>query len=352
MGKKSIIFNKYIRKAEFLVIVAAAFAIYFFLNDETENKPVQTENEYSAERKKEPENHPETIEAVSVYFDEEIFGIVMKMIKNAEKSVYAATYTYAENEITELLEIKNRNGIKVKVAAGRNKDKSQPAYDFTVVKMPGGIYHPKFFVFDSRDVMILSANISSETSAFNNAVLFRNAPEAAKILESEIDDVFEGKILKRCENGCLTEIGKIFFNPGKGCVNVRNEFLTAKNSIKAGIYTVTNKNPVVTGLKKAIGKGVKTSIIVDNWRGEDGKIVNKKAFSYLESLGADLKYDEKSMENRRIFHHKFAVIDGMTAVFGSMNWTSSACYRNREIIVISKNPEITASFAGYIDSFR
>ena len=200
-------------------------------------------------------------------------------------------------------------------------------------------------------MLILSANISSSIDASNNAVLFRNAPEAAAVLKSEIDDVFAGIIGKRCAEGCKTEIGTIIFNPGKGCVKVRDEFLAAEKSVKGAVYTVTQKNPIITGLKKAVKRGIGVQLIIDNWRGDDGKIVNKKAANYLESIGVKLKYDEPESTDNRLFHHKFAEIDEKTAVFGSMNWTASACYRNREIVVISKDPTVASSFAGYFDKF-
>ncbi|HOB72342.1 MAG TPA: phospholipase D family protein, partial [bacterium] len=212
--------------------------------------------------------------------------------------------------------------------------------------------HPKFMVFDSKDVIISSSNISSERSASNSAVLFRDVPVAASVLESEIDAVFSNKFERRCETGCETETGTIIFNPGKGCVLIKNEFLKAEKSIKAGVYTVTSKNPVITGLKTAIKKGVDAKLIFDNWKGDDGKIVNKKAFNYLSSKGAGVKFDEPEQKNESLFHHKFAVIDGVTTVFGSMNWTSSGCYRNREIIVINKDPHIAQKFEKYFDSLN
>jgi len=35
-----------------------------------------------------------------------------------------------------------------------------------------------------------------------------------------------------------------------------------------------------------------------------------------------------------------------------MNWTSSGCYRNREIIVINKDPHIAQKFEKYFDSLN
>ena len=352
MGEKSLNKGKYLRKVEFLIIVLISFSLYFLLKKEEPQKEAEAESPKPVpEVAAEPETTPEKEENVAVYFDREVINIVKKMINGASATIDAATYTYSKNEVTELLEKRHSEGVKVRLAAGKNKDKTRPAHDFTLVKMKNGIYHPKFFVFDDKDVLILSANISSSADAANNAVLFRNVPEAAAILKAEIDDVFAGKIEKRCENGCVTEIGTIFFNPGKGCVSINNEFLKAKKSIKAAVYTVTQKNPVLTGLKNAVKNGIDTELILDNWRGEDGKTVNKKAANYLESIGVKLKYDEPEKSDEHLFHHKFAEIDGLTAVFGSMNWTASGCYRNREIIVISKEASIAASFSDYFDKY-
>jgi phosphatidylserine/phosphatidylglycerophosphate/cardiolipin synthase-like enzyme len=351
LGKKLLSKGKYLRKIEFLIIVLISFSLYFMLKEEPrkESAPKITEPE-TVPAQAEPEK-PEIEEKAAVYFDRDVQPIVEKMIKSAEKTIDAATYTYSKNEVTELLEKRAEEGVKVRLAAGKNKDKTLPSFDFSLAKTDKGIYHPKFFVFDDRDVLILSANISSSTYASNNAVLFKNVPEAAAILKAEIDDVFAGKIEKRCADGCITEIGTIIFNPGKGCVKVRDEFLAAEKSIKGAVYTVTQKNPLITGLKKAVKSGIQTQLIIDNWRGDDGKIVNKKAAAYLESIGVNLKYDEQESTDNRLFHHKFAEIDGITAIFGSMNWTASACYRNREIIVISKDQTLAASFAGYFDKF-
>ncbi len=351
MGKKPLNKGKYLRKAEFLIIVLISFSLYFLLKETPQKEEVpKIQEPETVPAQIEPEK-PEIEEKVSVYFDREVQVVVEKMIKSARKTIDAATYTYSRNEITELLEKRASEGVKVRLAAGKNKDKTLPAFDFSLAKTDKGIYHPKFFVFDDKDVLILSANISSSIDASNNAVLFRNAPGAAAILKSEIDDVFAGIVGKRCTDGCATEIGTVIFNPGKGCVKVRDEFLAAKKSVKGAVYTVTQKNPLITGLKKAVKRGVNVQLIIDNWRGDDGKIVNKKASNYLESIGVKLKYDEPENTDSHLFHHKFAEIDGETAVIGSMNWTTSACYRNREIIVITKNPAVATSFEKYFDKF-
>lgn len=347
MGKKPLISSKILLKIETVLIIAVSF---FLLNTFGKKESV---TERSGESAPQVVEKTEILpEKTSVYFDEEIYEIEKKMVMNAQKSIKIATYTYSKSPLTDLLEKRKSEGIDVKVVSGKNRDGHVPQFDMVVNTQKNGIYHPKFMVFDSIDVIISSSNISSEKSASNSAVLFRDVPVAASVLESEINAVFSNNFERRCETGCETEIGTIIFNPGKGCVLIKNEFLKAEKSIKAGVYTVTSKNPVITGLKTAIKKGVDTKLIFDNWKGDDGRIVNKKAFNYLSAKGANLKYDETEQKNESLFHHKFAVIDGVTTVFGSMNWTSSGCYRNREIIVINKDPQIAQKFEKYFDSLN
>jgi phosphatidylserine/phosphatidylglycerophosphate/cardiolipin synthase-like enzyme len=347
LGKKPLIPAKLLIKLETVLIIAVSF---FLLNTFGKKETITQNSEEPVPQL--VEKNEELPEKTAVYFDEEIYEIEKKMVMSAKKSIKIATYTYSKSPLIDLLEKRKNEGIDVKVVSGKNRDGHVPQFDMVVNTQKNGIYHPKFMVFDSKDVLVSSSNISSERSASNSAVLFRDVPVAAGVLESEIDTVFFNKFERRCETGCETEIGTMIFNPGKGCVTIKNEFLKAEKSIKAGVYTITSKNPVITGLKTAIKKGVDAKLIFDNWKGDDGKIVNKKAFSYLSSKGANIKFDEPEHKNDSLFHHKFAVIDGVTTVFGSMNWTSSGCYRNREIIVINKDPEIAQKFEKYFDALN
>ncbi|MGI6395351.1 MAG: phospholipase D-like domain-containing protein [bacterium] len=347
MDKKPLIPLKFLLKLETALIIAISFfLLHTFGKKEQDAESVEEKSSESFEA-------AEVSEVKNgVFFDSEIFKVTKKLIQNSKESVVIATYTYSKSPLTEILEQKQKEGVKVKVLAGKNRDGHVPRFDFFENKQKNGIYHPKFMVFDSKGVLISSSNISSEKSASNSAVFFENAPAAAKILEEEVEDSFAQNFQRRCETGCETEIGTIIFNPGKGCILAKNEFSKAEKSIKGGIYTFTSKNPVVTGLKNALKKNIYVSIVVDNWRGNDGKIVNKRALNYLSSKGATLRFDEPEQKNETLFHHKFAVIDSKTTLFGSMNWTASGCYKNREIVVINRDPQIAKQFENYFDSFN
>ena len=351
MGKNSVKSKRYIQKIEVAAIALLAFLIYFSLNDDASEGL-----SFTAAPEKAPFLDPgaEPLERGAgflVFFDDEIEKAASRLAAEAETSIKIATYTYAKSGFTQLLERRAKENLKVRVVAGRNRDNSSPIFDFFVVPMKSGIYHPKFMVFDSKDVLISSANISSDPNARNNAVLFFDVPEAAAILEAEIDDQFDGRNERRCGDGCESEIGTIYFNPGHGCAAVRDLLLGVTERIYGGIYTMTLKNPMVTGLKKAAKRNVDISIVVDNWRGREGNAVNSKAFDFLRSIGVNIFFDEPGGADEQVFHHKSAVIDGRTTVLGSMNWTASGCYKNRELIVINRDAGIAEGFEKYFKNF-
>ena len=334
---------KILKRLEYLVLFAIPLIIYLFYFEEDTGaykKELSVQKAY------------EKIDAWQgdrvVVFDGKVFPLMEKVISEADKSVSISTYTISQNRLMKLLEEKGRRGLKINIAYGKSKDGYIPTFSQGPVKKKYGIFHSKFIVTDSENILITSANFGSDSKAVNNAVFFRNVPEVARILENEVEDASKDNFPKRCPEGCDTEIGRVFFTPGKACVNIKKELLEAERSIDVAVYTVTTRNPVVTGLKNVLkNKKADVRLVVDNWRGDGNRIVNRKAVNYFRSLGAQVKYDNTVLNKDPLFHHKFAVVDNETTVFGSLNWTSSGCYRNREIVVISKDEKIVDKFSEY-----
>jgi len=339
LGKKPLDPAKFFRKAEYILLITIPFFLYFFYH---ENNRQNDTSEYADTK---VISLPDEL---AVVFDEKVFFLMEKMISEAKRTISISTYTIRNNRIMKMLEKKNDQGVRVKLAYGKSKDGYRPSFSLGKVAKKYGIFHSKFIVTDSKNVLITSANLGSGSNAVNNAVFFKNAPKASEILEKEVSDAVSGKLPRRCSKGCETEIGKIFFTPGKACVNIKAAFLKAEKKIEGSIYTVTIRNPIVTGLKNVLKKKeVPVKLITDNWKGDGNRIVNKKAVDYFRSLGAQVKYDNMVLKKDLLFHHKFAVIDEKITVFGSLNWTSSGCYRNREIVVISKDEKIAVKFSEY-----
>ncbi len=343
MDKKRITALRKYGRIESVILIIISFSIYYLAT--------LSDSQKFPDEKEIPLLKEESLPQYAVFFDEEIGSVQNFLALNAQRSIKAATYTYSDSSLVRLYEKKAKEGIKVKVVAGRNRDNSTPGFSFSVIEQERGIVHPKFTVVDSKDIFITSSNMSSNLSTSSNSgVLFRDVPVAAKILEEEISALFSGNIEKRCPHGCETEIGTIYFTPGSACRNVRDLFSKAENRIYGAVYTLTLRHPLITGLKHALKKDVKVNLIVDNWIGRENRKVNKGAKRYLKSLGAEVEFDNNILPADPLFHHKFAVVDGKTVIFGSMNWTASGCYRNREIIVVNNNPSIAKEFEKYFNS--
>ena len=329
--------NKLIKWGEYLFLIAIPVTIFLLSNEPEVAEVSATEVIVQTDKSD-----------VTAVFDEKVFPLIEKVISEAKESIAVSTYTIRRNRLMALLEEKNRRGLKINIAYGKSKDGYVPAFSKGPVQKKYGIFHAKFIVTDSENVLITSTNLGSDKGAVNNAVFFKNVPEAARILETEVQKASEGNLPKRCGKGYDTEIGRIFFTPGKACVNIKKELLKAERSIAGAVYTVTTRNPVITGLKNVLKKKkADVRLVVDNWRGDGNRIVNKKAVNYFRSLGAQVKYDNTVLKDDPLFHHKFAVVDGKVTILGSLNWTSSGCYRNREMIVISKDRKIAEKFSEY-----
>jgi phosphatidylserine/phosphatidylglycerophosphate/cardiolipin synthase-like enzyme len=73
--------------------------------------------------------------------------------------------------------------------------------------------------------------------------------------------------------------------------------------------------------------------------------LNNKPWRYplIDTVGA------VSFPRGDMLHHKFAVVDRETLIFGSHNWSDAANYINDEFVIILKNKEIAESFVTEFD---
>lgn len=112
----------------------------------------------------------------------------------------------------------------------------------------------------------------------------------------------------------------------------------ARQSIKIAVAWVTNENLLNILCAKAL-QGIPIEIILIN------DVINNsdKGFDLNKLIGCGVKVYLAGPEN--LMHNKFCVIDDITVITGSFNWTYSAeKYNNENIIVINNSPEIVHAF--------
>lgn len=100
----------------------------------------------------------------------------------------------------------------------------------------------------------------------------------------------------------------------------------ANTNIDVAVYAINN-DIIVTALENAKARNVQIRILTDHLQAENkhSKVLE------LYKKGFDIRVHSKD----RIMHHKFMIVDGIIAEYGSFNWTYSAANKNSEDCHIS-----------------
>ncbi|CAB4068780.1 era [Lepeophtheirus salmonis] len=142
---------------------------------------------------------------------------------------------------------------------------------------------------------------------------------------------------------------KVLFFPGpKGHSSTEidtivSELMKAKKSVDLCLYLLTNPT-LVKVIMRLLSLGVTVRLIVDKSAESNatGSYVDK-----LRQLGVFVRMNY--MEDIYLMHHKFAIIDRRTVIFGSFNWTKQAADGNKESLIITDDAELVNPFIKEFD---
>lgn len=133
-----------------------------------------------------------------------------------------------------------------------------------------------------------------------------------------------------------------YFTPGGDCLDqIIARLNSARNHVDICVFTISD-NRLSNTIEDAFKRGIKIRIISDNDKQHDtGSDVGR-----LMNQGIPTRFD--CTPNH--MHHKFCLIDGLTLINGSFNWTRSATERNQENVVISQDSDLVAQFQQQFES--
>jgi cardiolipin synthase len=99
-------------------------------------------------------------------------------------------------------------------------------------------------------------------------------------------------------------------------------------------------------LENAHKRGIEVKILFEQ-SGYDSSLneTNRAFMDTLQKLGISARWDSPNITT----HAKFVVVDSLTVLIGSTNWTLSALERNNETNVLIKNREIATEFERYFE---
>lgn len=122
---------------------------------------------------------------------------------------------------------------------------------------------------------------------------------------------------------------------------IADEILAAKEYVLLAMYTLTDLQ-MIDALKKAKANEIEILLIFDQRQMHN----NQSIFFTLNNAG--LTFRTLEVENASM-HHKFIVIDDITTITGSFNWTHSAQKKNYENIVVIKDSVVTEQYKNEFD---
>lgn len=126
------------------------------------------------------------------------------------------------------------------------------------------------------------------------------------------------------------------FSPGDGCLSsILGELGRTRKTADICVFTITDDR-ITSAIVAAHQRRVAVRIITDNDKQHDfGSDIER-----LRAAGIALKVDATEHH----MHHKFAVLDGVTLLNGSYNWTRSAATFNEENLIVTSDSALVASF--------
>lgn len=131
---------------------------------------------------------------------------------------------------------------------------------------------------------------------------------------------------------------RVFYSPGQACLGAITSLIkVARRSLDICVFTITDDR-ITNKIIDADRRGVVVRIITDNDKAFDSGSDTAR----LTRAGIEVRTDDTPDH----MHHKFALIDGNTALTGSYNWTRSAAADNFENLVVTDDPTIVRSYAG------
>jgi phosphatidylserine/phosphatidylglycerophosphate/cardiolipin synthase-like enzyme len=269
-------------------------------------------------------------------------GPFVALIDSARYNVRLAMYELEDPLVEQALVAAAARGVRVMVLLddgqyGSGRPSNQAAYDYlsahgvTVAWAPTyfALLHEKTIVVDRRIAAIMTLNLTPDyySSSRDFAVLDRQPADVAAI-----ERVFDADLAGR-QITPGAGIGDLVWSPGAQAP-IAALIMRARRSLD--IESEEMDDPAVTReLCQAARRGVQVRVVMtyqSAWR---------VAFSYLAGCGVHIHaYASTSM---LYIHAKLIRVDERIVFLGSQNISRQSLDYNRELGIITENPQIAAS---------
>ncbi len=273
------------------------------------------------------------------------FSPVYRLFSHARHSIDITMYEFSDTTAEHGLAAAARRGVRVKVILDRQEHStndgayhylashgvkvtwSSPAFEYT---------HQKTVVIDGKTALIMTANLTSRYYATSRDFLIEDTKHADL---KAITAVFSADFAHRS-----TQPGDghdLVWSPTNAQATLLGLINGAKKSLR--VYSEEMGDTTVEdALIKAAHRGVSVKVCGENSDGE-----YESAFARLAKAGVQISY--YSSPSGFYIHGKVVEADYGThhalAFIGSENFSSTSLHRNRELGLVTADPQVLASLA-------
>ena len=255
--------------------------------------------------------------------------IIIDLVRNAEKSVYIASYSFSWKALAD--ELDRKKGIDIRIIVD-GAPASIDRVKAVKVDRKSSLFHPKFMVVDGRCVILGSGNFTQDNLRLHhNHFIFFEDEKIAAILTEKFNSWWQGEIIdSRYEEGNM----KIYFSPENDCRGLIGKVVaSAKNEVRFAMYHFTSQELARVLIDRKLA-GVKVYGMIESFSVEPHSVC-----AALSNFGCAVRKSNRA----GFLHDKFIIVDGETVITGSYNLTAAA-ERNTEVVVVIKDRKLASEF--------
>jgi phosphatidylserine/phosphatidylglycerophosphate/cardiolipin synthase-like enzyme len=271
------------------------------------------------------------------------YSFVPTAIAQAHDRVYLVMYELSDAQVISALEAAHHRGVDVRVlldSAYHGRSYNTPAFQqlqsagVPVRWAPAStIVHQKTLVVDNR-AWIMTGNLTPQyySSSVDFTVMDQQAQDVAEIAQAFIDD-WNGDLTNTPSSAQITGAhGDLIFSPESEStlVGLINQAVAGSTMLVEN--EEMNSSAIESALEQAAHRGVDVRVVMTNsssWA---------SAFNQLVANGVHVA---TYASNAPIYiHAKAIVINNNTAYVGSINFSTASMIYNRELGVITSDPQV------------
>jgi len=277
--------------------------------------------------------------------------VLVAEIGKAQQSVLCAFYDLQLPSVATALIARHQAGVKVGIVSDTNYEDREAVQRCIRAGIPvtfdkrGAFMHNKFCVIDGRYVWTGSTNITENCMYRNdnNALLIRSVELAANYAD-EFDEMFSGnKFGARSPKNTpfpFITLGEVkienYFAPEDGAQRqIIAKINGAMTSIDVMAFSFTS-DPIAEAMIARLNKGVRVRALFEERNTGDKASEDKR----LRDAGAKVYMDRNDFN----MHNKVIILDNVTVITGSYNFSRNAEEQNDENLLILHDPGIAAQF--------